>query len=322
MNRKVIVTGAGGFIGRSICAALAECCEVWPLGRPGETGLDGIDLRDASGLDAVCKSVVPDAIVHCAGIAHQRLGRTGRDEYMTVNAKATTILADLARDANSDVHFIFLSSVSVYGEPGLPLIDELSPCTPAGFYAESKLEAERDLTALYETGRLRRLDILRLAPVYDRDWTFNLDRRVLAPGKLAYLRFGNGEQCLSALARPTLVDFITGLLGREPDEMNSPLNILNVCDAEPYSFNRIIAAFKSSGLKADRPVLPVPLWPVGLFTRAAAAIDRDRADWWRACYAKLASDLVFDNSRMLATGFRPRHSLEAVLGCQARLDID
>jgi len=75
-------------------------------------------------------------------------------------------------------------------------------------------DAEKRLIALCEDRILRNLIILRLAPVYDREWGLNLDRRVFAPKKMAYLKFGSGNQEMSALGRPNLVDFIEFLYHR------------------------------------------------------------------------------------------------------------
>ena len=188
----------------------------------------------------------------------------------------------------------------------------------------SKLDAEKRLIDLYNEGILYNLVILRLAPVYDREWSLNLDRRVFAPKKLAYLRFGSGSQRMSALAKPNLVDFIKHILqstdyadfhrleDRAMNNKRQNLKIYNVCDAEAYEFNRIIAVFKKSGIRPNRPIISFPLFPVWLTTRIAGVLFSDKREWIYSCYDKLAYDLVFDNGRMMGTEFRPRHSLETI----------
>ena len=93
---------------------------------------------------------------------------------------------------------------------------------------------------------------------------------------------------------------------------------MNVCDAEPYEFNRIIEAFRKSGTHPNRPVISVPLFPVWAATRLAGAFFRSKKEWVYSCYDKLACDLVFDNGRMMGTGFVPRHSLETILAADKR----
>lgn len=320
MKQRILLTGSKGFIGSALCSALEEKCYVWSMARRGnitDRRFIEADLLDQAGLAEVCRQAVPDVVIHCAGLAHQKIGRACRNDYFAVNVEATENLAKIAVAINPNVHFIFMSSVSVYGEydaGSLRGYSERDVCRPAGHYAESKLEAEQRLISLYENGIMKRLDILRLGPVYDREWTFNLDRRVLSPMGRAYLRFGSGIQRLSALARPNLVDVVESMVVCRPDDSNPTFNVMNVCDGEPYSFNRIIDAYRSSGLKSSLPVICAPLWPVEWSTRIAAILDRDRAGWWRACYDKLSGDLVCDNARMLAAGFVPRHTIETVLG--------
>ncbi len=94
------------------------------------------------------------------------------------------------------------------------------------------------------------------------------------------------------------------------------MQIFNVCDAEAYEFNRIIRVFKKSGIRPDRPVISVPLSVVWFATRIAGVFFPKKREWIHSCYDKLACDLVFDNGRMMGTGFRPRHSLETIFDPQ------
>jgi len=96
------------------------------------------------------------------------------------------------------------------------------------------------------------------------------------------------------------------------------MNILNVCDAEAYEFNRIIEVFRKSGIRPRRPVISVPLFVVWVATRVAGCFFRNKKEWVYSCYDKLAGDLVFDNGRMMETGFRPRHSLETIFSSNSR----
>jgi len=93
---------------------------------------------------------------------------------------------------------------------------------------------------------------------------------------------------------------------------------INVCDAEPYEFNKIIRVFKSSGIRPNRPVISVPLSVVWFVTRIAGVFFSNKREWVYSCYDKLASDLVFDNGRMMGTGFRVEHSLETIFVTQRR----
>ena len=315
--KNILITGASGFIGRALCSRLTSDNKVvgFDITAPPDEALniawEQADLTDSDSVTAVCENLSPDVVIHCAGIAHQKIGAVDAATCMRVNSEATENLAKAAGEHNPDVQFIFLSSVSLYGEENLSmLVSEESECHPSSDYAMSKLDAERRLIALSDEGIIRDLHILRLAPVYDCEWSLNLDRRVFTPKKLAYLRFGSGTQKMSALARPNLVDLIEFLLKRSPK--NSGVNILNVCDAEAYEFNKIIRVFQKSGIRPNRPIISVPLSPVWIATRIAGIFFPGKRNWLHSCYDKLASDLVFDTGKMMGIGFRPVHSLETM----------
>jgi len=340
----VLITGAGGFIGSALCRRLGSGNNVIGvdltdaiLGNEKITW-EQADLTNRDSVAEICGKYSPDVVIHCAGIAHQKIGAVDSATYMRVNSEATENLAKAAAECNPDVCFIFFSSVSVYGEgeqwsgvrgQGSGKTKkgktEDGECWPSSDYAVSKLDAERRLRALYDEGTLHNLVILRLAPVYDREWSLNLDRRVFAPGKVAYLRFGPGSQRMSALARPNLVDFIAHIIQstdfadfrRLKDEKaikeNNPrVAILNVCDAEPYEFNRIIRVFKKSGIRPDMPVISIPLFAVWFATRIAGVFLPNKKSWLHSCYDKLACDLIFNNGKMMGTGFRAIHTLETI----------
>ncbi len=315
MLPTILVTGASGFIGRALCERLGldfKVTGIYHKDRSVPAGLFDVvhvDLTDFSSTEEMCKKHKPDVVIHCAAIAHQKIGSVDRASYLYMNSRATENLAQAAARSNPDVQFIFLSSISVYGENNLTLpVSEDHDLNPTSDYGESKLDAEKRLLALADKSILSNLIILRLAPVYDKEWSFNLDRRVLSPMNLLYLKFGSGRQEMAALARPNLIDFLRFLV-EKTDIQSSGSKVFNVCDENPYSFIKIIQVFKNSPLRPGRPTLRIPLFPIYLSTRIAGGILIRQKEWLHACYDKLASSLIFDNTKMLRTGFKPDHSL-------------
>jgi nucleoside-diphosphate-sugar epimerase len=168
MINKVAVTGATGFIGQRLCAALSRSgFSVVALTRPGKvappntTAVSVADLGDAN---AVARALVDvHAVVHLAARVHV-MRDTAEDplrEFRRVNVAPTQVLLDAAQRANVQ-RFIYISSVKAVGEERAAPIDEHTPPEPSDPYGMSKLEAER---LVLQAVALRPL-ALRLPMVY------------------------------------------------------------------------------------------------------------------------------------------------------------
>ena len=314
--KTILVTGASGFLGRAICRDLALKSHVIGFDRnsysvDGVTSVKGCILNPDD-IRSVLLKYRPDIVVHCAGIAHQKLNtRLCADDYDQLNNLATKKLSLEAAKVNPQVHFIFLSSISVYGEKQIGKeAKENDECCPTSDYAVSKLNAEKKLLQFFNQSLVNRVDILRLAPVYDTFWSLNLEKRVFAPKKIFYIRFGSGGQKISVLARENLVGFVA--CRAEGDLGNRFCNTLNICDQFPCTFNEIIETFKQSRYHPDRWVVTIPLWLVWAGTRIAGTILKRKSGWIHSFYDKLAKDLIFDNTRMLEFGYKPTKTVRSV----------
>lgn len=160
---KIAVSGASGFIGRTLCTALAAAGhEPQPL-----------VLREAADASSLAGA---GAVVHLAAIAHRR--GVGRDTLRRVNVDLAAAVGSAA--AASGARMIFMSSVKVHGERSAQPIREDAPLLPQDAYAESKARAEE---ALRGTPALR-LTVLRPPLVYGSAVRANFLRlmRALARG--------------------------------------------------------------------------------------------------------------------------------------------
>ena len=144
---RVLVTGATGFLGRHLVAALRGAGhEVVGTGFGHELTLPGVtlhelDVRDAGAVARLLATVRPDAVAHLAALSH--VGESWRrpDEYFAVNVLGVEHLLRHAGGAR----FLFISSAEVYGavpEDEQP-IRESRPVAPRTPYAMTKAAAER-----------------------------------------------------------------------------------------------------------------------------------------------------------------------------------
>ncbi len=140
--RRLLITGATGFVGAHLTAAVGEAFEVLALGGPGGNG-QGLDVLDADAVDAAVRSFAPDAIVHLA--AASSVAQAGKDPVATwdINLLGARNVAVAARALRRPVKLIFPSSAEVYGRAFLdgPRAETDRP-DPASSYGRSKLAAE------------------------------------------------------------------------------------------------------------------------------------------------------------------------------------
>jgi nucleoside-diphosphate-sugar epimerase len=169
--RKVVLTGASGFVGRAVCRSLVEhgwsvraACRA-PVEAPsrGEVFATG-DLRAFRSWGLLLEGA--EAVVHLANAAHVR-ARSAEQlaDARALNVEATLRLAEAAA-ASGVRRFLYLSSSKVHGEETFTrAIDEASPFAPVDPYASLKVEAENGLRRIAADGGLQ-LMVLRPPLVY------------------------------------------------------------------------------------------------------------------------------------------------------------
>jgi nucleoside-diphosphate-sugar epimerase len=149
-NRRVLVTGAGGFVGRHLVQYLAlRGYTVIAASRAASTfeisNVISVPLPDLSGLfDWQTLLEQCDTVVHLAGIAH----RYADDElYDRVNHRATSALAR-AISCSGTKHLVFISSIAAQsGSYSDHELAEDDVPTPNNAYGRSKFAAEQAVRA-------------------------------------------------------------------------------------------------------------------------------------------------------------------------------
>ncbi len=218
-NRRVLITGANGFIGGRLAERLAqdEGAHVCGLvraarvgatlvvalaGRPQGSPLQTI-IGDVTDANAVTRAVEGcDIVIHCAAMQG---GRAKLDEYRRVNVGGTLNLLRTARDAGIR-RFIHL--INVHGLPPPPNANADSLLSFVGdFYAVSKAEGERAAWQFARENKIA-LTVIRPGCTYgprSQAWTLTpLDR--LRRGRPVLIDSGNG--ICNAIYIENLIDLI------------------------------------------------------------------------------------------------------------------
>ena len=134
-KKKILVTGANGFIGKRFIEYNKERFNITTLSVREEN----YKTIDFSGFDS---------IVHLAGKAHD-MDCKDDSEYYKVNIDITKNIATKSK-TDGVKHFIYISSVKVYGKEDRGLITEKSECFPKDAYGKSKLLAEQFLQTIQD----------------------------------------------------------------------------------------------------------------------------------------------------------------------------
>ena len=158
-NKRVLVTGATGFLGHSLVAELAaagyrvralvrESSDTRQLQDLGAELCVG-DVRDVASVNAAVESCA--YVVHAAGLF--RLWGEARDfERTNVEGTAYVLEAALRHSIKKLVH---ISTVAVAGNPPADqVIDESTPSHPVDAYQRSKVDGENLVRMYCQTARL------------------------------------------------------------------------------------------------------------------------------------------------------------------------
>jgi len=196
LTQRILVTGATGFIGRHLCAALAaEGNEVVAVTRrrdavapPGGMVAFVNDLLDRDSVRSALTGVT--AVVHLAARVHAKPeGATDPgSECRRINVDGTVALLEESVAAGVKT-FVYISSVKAVAGTSTRILDAQTFPEPVDAYGASKLEAERRVRAIAMKEAVA-APVLRLPAVYGPGMKGNLTRLFWAVDRGFPLPFG------------------------------------------------------------------------------------------------------------------------------------
>ncbi|PCH99252.1 MAG: epimerase [Bacteroidetes bacterium] len=195
MGKNIVLTGSGGFVGSRFVRLNTNKYQIKtiPWQQLTESSLDLSDV---------------ETIVHLAALNH-RMGKVPAQDYMKSNFELTKIFANHAK-SNGVEHFIYLSTVKVYGEKNIDgrAFTEADTCNPVDAYGKSKLDAENALRSI-ESDSFK-VSIIRCPLVYGHGVKGNMKRLI----KLARSPFPLGFKGISNKRTMVFVDNLIALIDK------------------------------------------------------------------------------------------------------------
>lgn len=234
---KILITGVYGTVGSYLCNELKNKHEIIGIGR--RKNYDAChkyyscDITDKVQIENIIKENSDiDIIIHCAALAHNKGNDLSKERFMKVNFEATKYFVGLSNKYLNLKNFIFISTISVYGERlNKDVYVETDICEPKSPYAVAKKLSEE-----YIIGNCKcNYTMLRLAPVYSKDFTLNIERRSKIKG-IPYV-VGNGKQRLSLCNIRNIYEAINYIVNNSKTEVNE---IYNISDNKTYEFNDLL----------------------------------------------------------------------------------
>ena len=159
--KKLLVTGASGFLGWNLCQLAKQEWDVYGtyFSHPGEfSGITmlKVDLRFQE-IKRIFRELQPAAVIHTAAQSSPNFCQKHPDESHLINVTASCNIAELSADYS--IPCVFTSTDLVFN--GLnPPYKETDPVSPVNYYGEQKVMAESGMLERYPMTAVCRMPLM------------------------------------------------------------------------------------------------------------------------------------------------------------------
>jgi len=160
--KKLLVTGASGFLGWNLCRIARGQWDVTGVSHTHTAVVDGVtmlpcDLTDFGQLERLFQDVLPDAVIHGAAAADPNFCEVNPELSRRINVDASQRIAQLC--AAYDARCAFISTDLIFDGTNPPYTEK-SPPAPLSIYGRQKAEAERRMRQAYAAMLICRMPLM------------------------------------------------------------------------------------------------------------------------------------------------------------------
>lgn len=220
---KLLLTGSTGFVGSYFINKYKK-----------NYNIKTFSFRNDDINSLNCSEV--DVVVHLSALVHQ-MGGASCEEYEKINVTQTLELANKAKQFGVK-HFIFMSTVKVYGEEADGSYTENTICQPEDEYGKSKLKAELELKKLENQNF--KISIIRTPIVYGYSVKANIKSLVNLVNKISLLPFAKIENKRSMVYIGNLCHLVDEVIKQQKS------GIFLASDNKPLSTTKLIELIAKS----------------------------------------------------------------------------
>jgi nucleoside-diphosphate-sugar epimerase len=224
--KKILITGASGFVGKNILKSLIPFYSFNCLSR-NDLKRNNIVINE-------------EVIIHLAGLAHDTKNNANFDQYYDVNTKLTKYIWDAFLNSTAEC-FIYVSSIKAARDNFSGILTEESETMPTTPYGKSKIMAEY-IILNSELPTNKRFYILRPSMIYGEENKGNLNLLYkYVSMKLPWIltNFKNNRTLCS-------INNFNFIIKNLVEKKNIVSGVYNVCNSENISTNEIVTLIGKS----------------------------------------------------------------------------
>ncbi|MGO4770967.1 NAD-dependent epimerase/dehydratase family protein [Flavobacterium sp. W22_SRS_FK3] len=277
---NILLTGSNGFLGQIIIKILGREHQIFGLSRNFGNYKVSLDKQIPNFIHAF------DVVIHAAGKAHSvPKNDIEKQQFYEINVIGTKNLLLGLEKTSLPKQFVFISSVSVYGQEIGNDIDENHSLDAKDPYGISKINAEKIILDWCEENKVI-CTILRLPLLIGKNPPGNLGAMIKAINKGYYFNIDGGRAHKSMVLAEDVAAFIPKL-----ESVGGVYNLTDGAHPNFYELSKTISIQKNKKLPFNLPIIIAKCMAlVGDFIGVNAPINSTKLK-------RITYNLTFDDTK-------------------------